>query len=198
MTRKCRECNAKFTPIRPMQPTCENFACKLAYANRAAEKSAARRKKDEAAKAKAERRAVKAAKEKLKTKRDYTKGAQIAFNAYIRERDKEKPCICCGEPLLLDSVGGGFDCGHYRSVGSAPHLRFDERNAHGQRKKCNRYGAGRAVDYRLGLIVRIGAESVAEIEADQADRKWTIDDLKRIRDEYREKLKALRRLTENM
>ena len=86
----------------------------------------------------------------------------------------------------------GFDCGHYRSIGSAPHLRFDERNAHGQRKKCNRWGAGRAVDYRLGLIQRIGLEAVQSLESAQAHAKWTIDDLKAIKARYKAKLKELK------
>ena len=89
-------------------------------------------------------------------------------------------------------MGGGFDCGHYRSVGSAPHLRFDERNAHGQTKQCNRYGAGRAVDYRIGLIQRIGLEQVESLEADQTPKKYSIEDMKAIKDEYKRKLKELK------
>lgn len=141
---------------------------------------------------KAERKKDRERKEKLKTRSDYMKEAQIAFNAYIRERDKHKPCICCGKVLPLDAVGGGFDCGHYRSVGSAPHLRFDERNAHGQLKQCNRYGSGRAVDYRIGLIKRIGVAVVMAIEADNEPKHYTIEDLKGIRDHFRAKLKELK------
>lgn len=142
---------------------------------------------------KAERNEIKAKREKLKTRRDYMKEAQIAFNSYIRERDKHQPCICCGAPLGVGDVGGSFDCGHYRSVGSAPHLRFDERNAHAQRKQCNRYGAGRAVDYRIGLIRRIGLAAVESLESDQEPKHYTIEDLKRIRDLYRAKLKELKK-----
>ena len=138
------------------------------------------------------RRNIKLRKERLKTRSDWIKEAQGAFNAYIRERDKDQPCICCGELLGKESIGGGFDCGHYRSIGSAPHLRFDERNAHGQRKKCNRWGAGRAVDYRLGLIQRIGLEAVQSFESAQAHAKWTIDDLKAIKARYKAKLKELK------
>lgn len=140
---------------------------------------------------KAERKTIKAKKEALKTRSDYMKEAQIAFNAYIRARDAGKPCICCGLPLAEAAVGGGFDCGHYRSVGSAPHLRFDERNAHGQRKQCNRWGSGRAVDYRIGLVARIGLDAVEALEADQAERKWTVDELKAIKAEFKAKLKQL-------
>ena len=181
----CKVCGCKFVPRRPMQPVCEEFACKVAFADRVAAKAKAKREKIERAQDRAKREA-------MKTRSDWMREAQIAFNAYIRERDKDKPCICCGEPLLASAVGGGFDCGHYRSVGSAPHLRFDERNAHGQRKQCNRYGAGRAVDYRLGLIRRLGFAVVDSLESDQVERKWTIDDLKAIKDEYIAKLKALK------
>jgi hypothetical protein len=145
---------------------------------------------------KRENKERKAKREKLKTRTDWIKEAQIAFNAYIRLRDSGRPCICCGKPLGEDSPGGAYDCGHYRSVGSAPHLRFDERNAHAQRKQCNRYGAGRAVDYRIGLIARFGAGFVDELESDQAVKKWSIPELKEIRDCYRQKLKDLRKQRE--
>lgn len=130
---------------------------------------------------------------KLKRRADYLKEAQVAFNRFIRERDKGQPCISSGVPLTLEAVGGGYDCGHYRSVGSAPHLRFDERNAHGQTKKENRYLSGNATAYRVGLIARLGMESVEALEADDTPRKWTIDDLKAIRAHYTEKYKQLLR-----
>ena len=63
---------------------------------------------------------------------------------------------------------------------------------HRQLVQCNRHGAGRAVDYRIGLIARIGLEAVEALEADNTARKWTIEDLRGIRDLYREKLKALK------
>lgn len=141
---------------------------------------------------KKERKEIRARKAAIKPRSAWLKEAQAAFNAYIRERDKAQPCICCGQPLGAEQVGGGFDAGHYRSVGSAPHLRFDERNCHGQRKVCNRYGSGRAVDYRLGLIARIGLASVDSIEADNTPRKYSIDDLKSIIARYKAKLKELR------
>jgi hypothetical protein len=143
-----------------------------------------------------ERAQVKERKAALKRIPDLIKEAQREFNAFVRERDKDKPCICCGRPLGTSDVGGAFDCGHYRSTGSAPHLRFDERNAHGQTKACNRYGAGRAVDYRIGLIARIGREAVEALEADNRVHKWTREELIEIRDRYRAKLKELKQKEE--
>lgn len=182
-TCKCG-CGQKFTPTRPLQPTTDDFECKLRYAQKHAEKSKQAREK-------AERKAIRIRKEKLKTRRDYIKETQIAFNAYIRERDRDKACICCGRPLQRGMVGGDFDCGHYRSVGSAPHLRFHENNAHGQLKQCNRWGAGRAVDYRIGLIKRIGLEAVEALEADQEPRHYTIPELIELKAKYKAKLKEL-------
>lgn len=125
----------------------------------------------------------------LKKRADYLKEAQQAFNAFIRERDKSKPCISSGRPLQQEALGGGFDCGHYRSVGSAPHLRFDERNAHGQSKHDNRYLAGNAVEYRKGLIQRIGLAAVEALEADNTPRKYSIEDLQAIKQHYKKLLK---------
>jgi len=176
--RKCKcGCGQWFIPGRSFQ-TWATIDCAVTIANNTRRK--AEHKKDN------QRRLA------LRTRRDYIKEAQAAFNAFIRYRDKGKPCICCGEPLTLNAVGGGYDCGHYRSVGSAPHLRFDECNAHAQRKQCNRWRSGNAVDYRLGLIKRIGLEAVEDLEANNDPRKYSIDELKAIKASYAAKLKELR------
>lgn len=177
----CKHCATPFTPQRPLQAVCSP---------RCAGRYVKEQKKAEAVQTR-ERRAA------MKTIPQLIKEAQHAFNAYIRERDKYKPCICCGASLVRggSSTGGEFDCGHWRSVGSASHLRFDERNAHGQRKVCNRYGAGRAVEYRAGLIDRIGASEVEALEADNRTHKWQRDELIAIRATYIQKLKDLKRET---
>ncbi|MBK8667902.1 MAG: recombination protein NinG [Burkholderiales bacterium] len=181
--KRCKVCRRPFEPRLPLQAVCGiDCAKSLAVSVRGkAEKQATIK----------QRRADRERKERLKTRSQWEKEAQTAFNAFIRARDADKPCICCGLPLAAGDVGGAYDCGHYRSVGSAPHLRYDERNAHAQRKQCNRWGAGRAVDYRLGLIQRIGLERVESLEADQEPRKYTADELRAIRDLYREKLREV-------
>ena len=118
--------------------------------------------------------------------------AQQAFNEFIRWRDQlaGHPCISSGKPL--DWSGNAVDAGHYRSVGSAPHLRFDERNCHAQSKQDNRFLSGNAVDYRIGLIARIGQEAVDALESDQSVRKYTVDEIKAIKAEYRAKTRELK------
>jgi hypothetical protein len=173
----CRICKTKFQPTKPFQSVC-GIDCSIAVALKT---------RDKIVKAQ-----DKVKREKLKSRSDWLKEAQTAFNAYVRQRDINQPCICCGKPLTHDSVGGGYDCGHYRSVGSAPHLRFNENNAHAQTKQCNRWGAGRAVDYRIGLIARIGLQAVEALECDTSTKKYTIDDLKAIKSLYNAKLKELK------
>lgn len=170
-----------------MQPVCDNDDCRYTYAKQQAEKSRLNREKKQ-------REQDRKKRESLKTRSDYIKEAQIAVNAYIRERDKEKGCISCGTSLQIESVGGGFDAGHYRSRGSAPSLRFDERNIHGQCKRCNRYLSGNYGAYRIGLERRYGCAFVLALDSDNEVRKWTIEELKAIRDEYRNKLKELKRV----
>jgi hypothetical protein len=175
-TKSCAVCQKPFTPARPMQAVCSP---RCAHRKVRADKTA-------------ERVRVKERKRELETIPELIRKAQREFNSFIRERDRLLPCICCGRPLGEGEVGGGFDCGHYRSTGSASHLRFDERNAHGQRKQCNRYGAGRAVDYRMGLVARLGVEAVEALEASNTPHKWERDELREIAAKYRQKLKELK------
>lgn len=171
------ECGTEFVPAKLGQKVC-GWACGLAIAPV---------NQDRARKAIAdvERKDIKVRKEKLKSRGDHLRECQQAFNEYIRWRDQlaGHGCISSGKPL--DWSGNAVDAGHYRSVGSAPHLRFDERNCHAQSKQDNRFLSGNAVDYRIGLIARIGLAAVEALEADQSVRKYTVEQLKDIKAHYR-------------
>ena len=182
----CPHCRGKLETGQRIHPACID-----GYAEAQAEKAKRADAKAARMAAKVDRALTKKRKEAIKTIPDLIKEAQREFNAYIRARDADQLCICCGNPLGTGEVGGAFDCGHYRSTGSASHLRFDERNAHAQRKVCNRWGAGRAVDYRIGLVARIGLEAVEALECSNAPHKWTRDELIAIRDTYKAKLKEI-------
>jgi hypothetical protein len=133
-----------------------------------------------------ERKESKEARERIKSRADWLAEAQAEFNGYIRERDRGLPCISCGAISPMR-----WDAGHYRSVGAASHLRFTEANVACQCSKCNVHLSGNLVMYRLGLIERIGLDAVEALERDNTPRRWTIDDAKRIKAEYRAKKKAL-------
>jgi hypothetical protein len=143
--------------------------------------------------AQVERREIKVRKEALKSRGDYMRDAQKSFNEFIRVRDQLAGYTCISSGRPLDWACNAVDAGHYRSVGAAPHLRFDERNCHAQSKQDNRYLSGNAIDYRIGLIKRIGRDAVEQLEADQSVRKYTIEDLKAITADYRAKTRELKR-----
>ena len=181
--KRCKACREPFEPVRPLQSVC-GPACAIERAREQKEQAERKARSDQ-------RREDRAKREKLKTRSDHIKETQIVVNTYVRLRDRGRPCISCGNALVPGGVGGGFDAGHYRSVGSAPHLRFEPDNIHGQGKQCTRFGAGRAVDYRIGLMGRIGRERVEALEADQTPRKWTVEELKAIKAEFKAKAKEL-------
>jgi hypothetical protein len=125
-------------------------------------------------------------KEKIKTRGDWTREAQTAFNAFIRARDSLQPCISCDR-----HHNGQYHAGHYRSVGSAAHLRFNELNVHKQCAPCNNHLSGNLISYRVNLIKKIGINSVEELEQDNKTTKWSIDYIKSIKKIYKAKLKEL-------
>ena len=181
----CKVCRAKFEPRQPMATVCSpGCALTLAQSKRAKAEKVAQVK---------ERKADRKKRERLKTKGEWTREAQAAFNAFIRARDAGQPCICCGRTSTGAASGGEWDAGHYRSRGSAPHLRFDERNVHAQLKQCNRYDSGNVVGYRLGLIARIGLAAVEALEADQLPRHYSIEQLRGIKAHYTSLARVLKK-----
>jgi hypothetical protein len=183
---RCPMCKAKLLEGQRIHPECIDQ-----WAERQAAKAATTALKADAKRRKVDRQTDRARRRALETIPELIKAAQRDFNAFIRLRDKDRPCICCGRTETAVTGGHGWDAGHYRSTGSASHLRFNEDNCHRQLVLCNRYGAGRAVDYRLGLIQRIGAARVEALESDNAVRKWTADELRKIRETYKAKRRAL-------
>ena len=183
--KKCKVCKSEFAPRNSFHAAC-SIECAATWAAKLREKATAKAQS-------AERAADRAKRDQLKTKGDLTREAQTAFNTYIRLRDAGQPCICCGRTSTGAATGGDWDAGHYRSRGSAPHLRFDERNVHAQLKQCNRYDSGNVVGYRQGLIARIGRAAVEALEADQAPRHYSREDLIVLKAEYQAKARQLRK-----
>ena len=178
--KKCKICANEFTPRNSLQKCC-SMECALIFAKQSKAE----------AEQKANNKRKKVFREENKTLNALTQEAQAAVNKYIRLRDEGKTCISCGVPWVREGVGGGFDAGHYRSRGSAPHLRFYTLNIAGQCKRCNRYLGGNYQQFRLGLIDRLGVEKVDAIEADQRARHYSQNDLRRIKKIFSKKCKLL-------
>lgn len=187
--KKCKNpaCGISFPPQRLGQAVCSP-KCALAIAPANTEKA---RK----AIAQRDRREIQVRKEKLKSRADHLREAQAAVNEYVRLRDAHLPCISC-DSMPNDNdlmTGSRWDAGHYRSVGACPELRFEPLNIHRQCVKCNRNLSGNAVEYRIRLVQRIGAETVAWLEGPHEPRKYTVEEIKTIKAEYRAKTKELKK-----
>jgi len=170
----CKICKTKFEPFRPLQIVCSS-ACGFEYANKQKQKDWNKRKKK--------------LKEELITVQDLLKLAQIAFNAYIRERDKGKPCISCGNenPKKINA-------GHYYSSGGHKNVTFNEDNVHLQCEHCNTYLSGNLIEYGKGILKRIGNERLTNLDNEaHKERKFTRDELKALTMEYKAKLKELKK-----
>lgn len=176
--KKCRECGKGFIPISSTSIVC-SMACAISY-------SQAKQVKESIKKAKQARQERRQAIIKAKSRGQWLKECQSVYNAWIRKRDEGLPCISCG------SFTGKSNCGHYRSVGSAPELRFEPLNTARQCEKCNSYLSGNLINYRINLIKRIGLDRVEWLEGKHEPKKWTIPELKALKAEYQAKLKQLK------
>jgi hypothetical protein len=173
----CKVCSTYFIPARPLQAVCSpKCAMKHVRTQKKAEIATTRQRKAA-----------------LKTIPDLIKEADRVFASYIRERDRQAGYLCISSGQTLDWSGNQVDAGHYRSRGAAPHLRYHPDNCHAQTKRDNRYLAGNAIDYRMGLIQRIGIERVEALEADNKPHKWQRDELLRIIEQFKAALKELRK-----
>lgn len=179
--KKCKNpaCGISFPPQRLGQKVCSP-KCGLAIKDVNQEK--ARKAIDQLG-----RKEIKVRKEKLKSRAEHLKDTQIAFNAWVRARDTDLPCISCGRHHQ-----GKYDAGHYRTVGSNPALRFEPLNCHRQCSPCNTQLSGNIVNYRIELVKRIGAEAVEWLEGPHEAKKYTVEELKAMTAEYRAKTRELK------
>jgi len=174
--KKCKGCGQDFQPYQSTQKVCSLECAKIHINQQAAEKWK-----------KKERAELKAAKEKIKTRSQWVKEAQQAFNAYIRARDEKDPCISCQR-----YHNGQYHAGHYKTTGANPELRFEEDNCHKQCAPCNNHLSGNLVNYRINLITKLGIDRVERLEGPHDAKKYSIEELKAIKYKYKKKLKDLK------
>lgn len=191
--RKCTGCKDRFSASEMISLPAGYFhstQCAIEYAAKRTERARERQKKQTEANT---RKEIKSRKEALKSKSQWMREAQSAVNKYIRIRDRDLGCISCGSHPEAKR-GGSMDAGHYRSRGSAGHLRYNTFNIHAQCVRCNRYLSSNAVDYRIGLIKRIGIDRVIRLEQDWSSRKFTIEYLERIKRIFNKRSRHLAKL----
>ena len=171
---RCKHCKTTFTPKHFNQKNCmETDECVGAFLSDLTKANNTKWRKEK-----------KERKEALKTRSEWMQDLQDVFNTFIRTRDKDKPCISCG------TFTGKMNAGHYKSVGGSPELRFNELNVHKQCEYCNTHLSANLIEYRIGLVKRIGVEQVEFLERkDHAPLKITVDEIKEQIKVYRDKIK---------
>lgn len=191
--RKCanQSCRQWFHPTRYGQIVCcYECASAVAKAQTAKNRAEALRaeKKRQSEQEKAERLRQAERRQAVKPLSHFIRQAQQAFNEFIRYRDRNLPCISCGR-----HHDGQYHAGHFRTTGANPELRFSEDNCHKQCSACNNHLSGNLINYRPALIHKIGQARFDALMGPHELPKWKRDDYIRIRDEYREKLKELKK-----
>ena len=171
---RCKHCKSTFTPKHFNQKNCmETDECVGAFLSDLTKANNTKWRKEK-----------KERKEALKTRSEWMQDLQDVFNTFIRTRDKDKPCISCG------TFTGKMNAGHYKSVGGSPELRFNELNVHKQCEYCNTHLSANLIEYRIGLVKRIGVDKVEFLERkDHAPLKLTVDEIKEQIKVYKEKIK---------
>lgn len=173
-TKKCKVCKNTFIPYASLQKTC-GVKCWIAL--------------DKANTEKAEKKQWKERKDAARPLKWWAKKAKLACHTYIRERDKNEPCISCSR-----YHSGQYHAGHFMPSGVNAALRFDEANIHKQCAPCNLFKSGNLTLYRINLVKKIGAEEVERLETYNITKKYSKEDLDEITVYYKDKLRLLKEL----
>jgi len=170
---RCKNCKEKYEPIRFLHKYCLKEECIRAFVAESKEKqwkqTKTRMKSD------------------LETVQDVVKAAQMIFNKYIRERDKDELCISCKQ------IPKKVNAGHFYNANNHWNVRFDEDNVHLQCERCNSFLSGNLIEYRANLLTKIGAERFNQLESRaRVTRKFTKDELKELIKKYKEMYNQLK------
>lgn len=161
--KKCKQCKSKFKPYNTTQVVCSP-KCALMLVEKQNKKAF-----------NAETRKRKA---KLKSRADWLREAQQAFNAFIRVRDHNLPCVSCGKP---NDGSHQRHASHLRSVGAATHLRFNLFNVNASCAQCNNIKSGFIVGYVNRLPDKYGQDKVDWLMNANYERRFDIEYAKRIK-----------------
>lgn len=176
--KSCKVCRTKFEPTRAMQAVC-GLGCAVALASDKRKLLGAKERRETA-------KADRVKRERLKSRADWAREAQAAFNKWVRLRDMGKPCISCKRHHT-----GQIHAGHYLSRGARPELAYEPLNVHAQCSPCNMHLSGNIALYRKNLVELIGLEKVEWLEGPHEPKHYSIDDLKNIKAIYTAKCKEL-------
>lgn len=203
--RKCGGCSEYFRPQQefPGPVAWCSDTCALIVARKRMPAVRAKLQKEQKAKIRKEREQF--------NRRDISwqhKRCQTVFNRlrvlqelkWFADRDMEPECISCGNPLGNDM----WSCGHFKTAGAQPCLRYDPMNTYLQHNvRCNQglsgdiAGTKTTRGYRQGLIDRFGPKRAQEIfdycESRTETVKWDWQEMEAWRKEWSAQIRQLER-----
>ena len=184
---RCPHCKAKLEQGQRI-----HAECITPWADAQAEKAKRAQAKMARAAAKVERASIRARKEAIKPRAKWLAECQAIVNRYVRllALSRGEGCYTCGA-TPTQKFGGTYDAGHFRSVGSAPHLRYWIPQIKLQCIPCNRHKGGMALAFRERLVRDHGEDWVARLEAMQHIAKFDVDYLKRFKAVMGKKLRRM-------
>jgi hypothetical protein len=185
--KKCRECKKIFMPTRKIQPVCDTFECKVAYATKSAEKSATARKKRLRADDKVKL-------EKYKTWQEWFNECKAIAQKYARLRDRLDGCISCDK---ASDWWGQWHGSHFRPAGNFKAVALNLLNIHKGCSECNNYKSGNLIEFQDRLIVKIGQDRVDWLKSQTQPYRHSIEYLKRYKQVMGKRLRRLEKRIKN-
>jgi hypothetical protein len=168
----CKDCNQQFKQYNTIQVRCVECAIKKGNLTPV---------KPNYAKIKREKL------DSLDTKKQtYVKkvnAIKVIFQKWIRERDKNEPCISCGSLTSIE-----WHAGHFYKAENYSGLIFDERNCRKQCKKCNVFLDGNQLEYHNRLKEKFGTDYMEQLRLDAYLTKvktYTEEELEDIKQKYK-------------
>jgi hypothetical protein len=123
------------------------------------------------------------AKDKLETYSQKVNKAKVIFQKWIRERDKDLPCISCGT-----TKASMWHASHFKKAETFSGVIVHEFNVWRSCSKCYIFLNGNELSYRENLVKKIGVEQVEALEQlanETRTKKWTIEELQEIKTKYK-------------
>ena len=170
---KCKFCKKDFTQFNSTISVC-GYQCAIEWGKLHPKKTSIKRVNSQL---KSE------AKEKLETYSQKVNKAKVIFQKWIRERDKDLPCISCGT-----TKASMWHASHFKKAETFSGVIFHELNTWKSCSKCNVFLNGNELKYRENLVKKIGVEQVEALEQlanETRTKKWTIEELNTIKTKYK-------------
>jgi hypothetical protein len=170
---KCKFCKKEFTQFNSTISVC-GYQCAIEWGKLHPKKTSIKRVNSQL---KSE------AKEKLETYSQKVNKAKVIFQKWIRERDKDLPCISCGT-----TKASMWHASHFKKAETFSGVIFHELNTWKSCSKCNVFLNGNELKYRENLVKKIGVKEVEALEQlanETRTKKWTIEELQLIKTKYK-------------